>query len=1073
MIHLSTAYDVALSSLTNKPVNLYELYLDSGTRYYSDVDITWNGVHFLPLVKSRSEIRRFDSSITSSSSGQFTNVSVTFDNVDTTISQLLAANDIEGRELIIRQIDRDVTDDSLILFRGPMLRPSTMNETECVISGTSRLGYLQALIPGRTFTIECPWLFRGPECGYAGVGASCNKSWAQCSSYGNTDRYGGFRFMPHSGTFQYTEVQKKRFLLFFSRTVKKTVTATFNSVDDSPYDIPIPIIFGRTEIAGIPIDHEDAGSVTKTLAAFAVGPCQDIFYVRANQSLAPGGDFHLGQIGGTGTQTTSPRFPQGYPYNLLCYCAVNTPSDVAVVDPAATITAVIKGLIGFYYNPDGSQGPFGWSDNPVLCTRLLFKLSRDQGGLGWIDNWLNDAQHYVEANYCDHIINDSTNDQKIYLPNPLPDGQVPGVSYCRFQSSGTVVGPITVVDSGGGRTVSGFAGDIGTSVGMSLGGPYYDYEPGVDDDTSLSPAVVQCKRFTMNGALAQQQSPADHLFQKLLPSFRGFLTEDKEGRITINVEKPAPNTTLSGGVAAGATAIALVDGSQFAAGDLLLVGAWTANAEAVKYTGGGGLATALHYSHSGGDAVLKIAMAFDDSNLVTTARAEYPMADRQSGGGQGSYNRVTVKYVDAPAGFESREIRINDYDHQAAVGAVNNFDVDGSMIDSYFQAWRIGQFYLAKLRQLNSFVKVQTNIAASKVEIGDVIAATLPEFGLACFPFRVVETAWLPNDDVELIGQEYDLGIYDDVAPQATVGVPSVFKPITSSNGDTAVPPVPTFTADNTVPGSIRFSKVNFGGVSTNISSITEAQFGVYVAGDPTFYPMILNANITAGATSMQVYCVLGPILTNRYVVIDDEIIGVHDQTAHTGFVRTYNITRAEKGSTAAAHTAPTSGSTYFTVLEAKTYRYSFDLLFWVLGTKWLDWTATESLPSASVYFIDLLFFNSIGAGALKTNNYQTTGGGTSLVTTVFAGTGDPPRKVTANTTVLPTDTEIQVDATAGPITVTMCAATALLYQLTVRKIDGTANAVAVVAATGDDIQGSTSQALTLTRPSIIMSRDN
>ena len=179
----------------------------------------------------------------------------------------------------------------------------------------------------------------------------------------------------------------------------------------------------------------------------------------------------------------------------------------------------------------------------------------------------------------------------------------------------------------------------------------------------------------------------------------------------------------------------------------------------------------------------RIDAAFDDSTIV--GDFAYPLADRQP-----SINRISVKYVDAPAGFESRELQINDYEHQTKVHKINSEDFDGSAIDSYFQAWRIGQWRRAKLRDLGKFCSFTADIKASTLEIGDVIAVSASETGLQCVPFRVIEISYLENDEVTIVGQLYSLSIYSDSAPQATVTVPSVFSSAGLPTNDAVATPL-------------------------------------------------------------------------------------------------------------------------------------------------------------------------------------------------------------------------------------------------------------------------------------------
>jgi len=44
---------------------------------------------------------------------------------------------------------------------------------------------------------SCRWkVFKGTECGYAGGGTWCDRSYSRCSALGNTANFGGFRFIP-------------------------------------------------------------------------------------------------------------------------------------------------------------------------------------------------------------------------------------------------------------------------------------------------------------------------------------------------------------------------------------------------------------------------------------------------------------------------------------------------------------------------------------------------------------------------------------------------------------------------------------------------------------------------------------------------------------------------------------------------------------------------------------------------------------------------------------------------------------------------------------------------------------
>jgi len=44
---------------------------------------------------------------------------------------------------------------------------------------------------------SCRWkVFKGTECGYSGSGTWCDRTYTRCAALGNTDNFGGFRWLP-------------------------------------------------------------------------------------------------------------------------------------------------------------------------------------------------------------------------------------------------------------------------------------------------------------------------------------------------------------------------------------------------------------------------------------------------------------------------------------------------------------------------------------------------------------------------------------------------------------------------------------------------------------------------------------------------------------------------------------------------------------------------------------------------------------------------------------------------------------------------------------------------------------
>lgn len=858
MIQVGAPLRAAINAVANRPADLYELYLDDQVLFYSEIDITWGGNHYLPQVLGRSSIKRY-------MSGQFDGVSVTFSNVDTTLAQVLLENEIEGRRLVIRKIDQSVADDSIVLFDGRMERPSRISETEAILEAKHVLGSIDFDAPARLFSDFCPWDFKGLECGYVGPETECNKSWARCNQIAQTHRYGGFRFIPHGGKYQYTEVETKRFLLLFKRKKSKQVWADYSAVDDTPYDVPIPIVYGRVQLAGIVIQHEDQGDVTKALVAFCIGKVRDIFYLRANEVLVTDYTHHYGTFGGGSDQLTDPRFPNAYPYSQVAYMGITIPSEVRAVDPAPNVTGIIMGRQVALFNAAGVFTHDDWSDNPVWCTRDFLTLPLAQGGMGVPESLMDDGVNYETAAYCDALIQDATNDQKIFSPVNLPEG----FAYERYRSTG----------------VDGIDPDVD--------GPYSEFQPGVDDDTSTEPAPVNVRRFTMNVALAKSETAVDILFKKLLPSFRGYMTQSAAGNIQIRCERPVKNSAVTATSAVGAVEILCSNSGQWAPGDLVLASPFTARAEAL--TVDAVLSDRLVFSgpafftHIVGDTLMHIAMAFNDSNMV--GRFEYPLTSQQS-----STNRVTIKYIDAPAGFQEKELHVNDYAHQAAVRKVNNEEADGGAIDSFFQAYRIGQWLRAKRRDLGKFCSFSADMKATLLEVGDVVAVSAVEVGLQAVPFMVQELSLEPNDELSILGQLYSLDAYSDVAPQCTVTVPTVFPRPT----DADVPPQPIFGLSAGRRGTVDLAGVAFESLA-NTKSISSGTLSLHYWDELSVAaPPLLAAAVSNSAAHVDL-TTAGTAVEGQLIQIGPEVMRV---TAVQLSGTRYQVVRNIDDSGAVAHNA-------------------------------------------------------------------------------------------------------------------------------------------------------------------------
>jgi hypothetical protein len=195
-------------------IDLFEFYPPTETqltpgnaeRRFAATELIWYGWKYDRQAISRRDVSRFVD-------GRFNSVALTLSNVDRALANWLTVTSIEGYRVVVRMISRSVSDDSVVLFVGRCDRPSEIDNSTVVINAQQDLGSIENDLPWQQFSPRCPLKFQGAEC-LAGqeisvksaayqAATTCNKSWAQCTEYGNTKAFQGFRYNYVSGNFKY------------------------------------------------------------------------------------------------------------------------------------------------------------------------------------------------------------------------------------------------------------------------------------------------------------------------------------------------------------------------------------------------------------------------------------------------------------------------------------------------------------------------------------------------------------------------------------------------------------------------------------------------------------------------------------------------------------------------------------------------------------------------------------------------------------------------------------------------------------------------------------------------------
>lgn len=137
----------------NSPVELYELYLDGGTRYFavSDQDVIFGGIQYQALGISRDPI-------TTSLSEQINGVTAGLTDVNGQLSQTLTAEDFRGRRCRVLKVFREALGNpanAIVLFDGRMDQPAI---SPSGVFSLRIVGYMDLLhrdYPARVFSTQC------------------------------------------------------------------------------------------------------------------------------------------------------------------------------------------------------------------------------------------------------------------------------------------------------------------------------------------------------------------------------------------------------------------------------------------------------------------------------------------------------------------------------------------------------------------------------------------------------------------------------------------------------------------------------------------------------------------------------------------------------------------------------------------------------------------------------------------------------------------------------------------------------------------------------------------------------
>lgn len=460
----------------------------------------------------------------------------TLSNLSREVVDFELATGYEGLICVVRVLDRNLStnlNDSIVEFVGRCEKPETFDRrSESVsIAALQILNSTEVIIPRRTFSPDDPE-GRVPS----------------------DPLFEGFRIQHRTGSVNYTE--KKRFLIFFSKRVTRTLQ--YSSHSDFQSSQAVPVALGRVQTEMIQLAYADQGNGIAGTGAWCEGEIEAYESIR---SVTPGFPLDatadkFGELGGVGNQINDdPGWVGSGIYSRLAYSRYyargSRPEDD---DPAPQIVSIIFGTK--VPLPDGTNDFTNiteFSDNPVYQSRWLMN-SPDYFNLA---HAFFDDDLIVEAGeYCEQVLVDHTLSERVIYPNS--QSGIAGTAYKNFKSTAIVGADYYKARNDASLNKS--------AAFIEANYEFYATRPDIIDDqdgddlpdypTYDDPAATEYRRrYTSNVILKEQMPAIDFLFDILFPSANLFLTQTAAGQLAVKVNKPADFSFLYADSVVGATEV--------------------------------------------------------------------------------------------------------------------------------------------------------------------------------------------------------------------------------------------------------------------------------------------------------------------------------------------------------------------------------------------------------------------------------------------------------------------------------------------------------------------------------------
>lgn len=522
-------------------------------------NVSFRGEEYTRLLRSVGKVSR-------TLKKQLSSFSFTLSNLSREIAEFEDETGFEGLICVYRLIDLEIStelEDSIVLFTGRCEKPDVFERSSETVKIAVKqiLNQTEVNIPRRKFTVDDPE-GRAPS----------------------DPLFEGFVYTPRQGSVSYIVQEKKRFLLFFSRKKDVLKTLQYSSHSDLQSESVVPLALGRVQVQGINFAYQDVGTGIECTTFFSEGEIADYVNLR---SITPGFPINsvvkkYGKLGGTVDDAThqtndAPGWIGAAIYSRLAYIRTySTGTRADTDDPAPDTVSILLGVK--MPVPDENFTTQEWSDNAVLQSRWVV-TSEDFFGLD--ANWIDDGETIESADYCDHILVDQANTDRVLLPSSQQG--VAGTDYSLYRSTGHVSPEYFLRLSGDGTGYDAFTQEADYD--------FYDNDPPIGGDDPdgdgfpdyLVPPTSYRRRYTSNVYLTEQMKAIDFLFDILFPSSNLYMVQKATGKLAIRVAKPVDFAFVETSNSKGEDELLIKNVNPFKANPgRVLIGANTSRSEVRK-----------------------------------------------------------------------------------------------------------------------------------------------------------------------------------------------------------------------------------------------------------------------------------------------------------------------------------------------------------------------------------------------------------------------------------------------------------------------------------------------------------